>query len=131
MHYSPIQGGKMEICIATARIDLGQKMNRFKHYEVWLWNLTFFDSSNIRFSNLLVELPTNKKAAKKRKEEIKSNFKKIGIKSGSLVGILFNRKSHEIIAIDSSGKRLLVNVDNDFALEELDLDVTYIKFFFD
>ena len=106
-------------------------MNRFKRYVIWLWNLTFFDSSTIRFSNLLVELPTNKKAAKKRKEEIKSNFKKIGIKSGSLVGILFNRKSHEIIAIGSSGKRLLVNVDNDFALEELDLDVTYIKFFFD
>ena len=106
-------------------------MNRFKRYVIWLQNLTFFDSSTTRFYNLLVELPTNKKAAKKRKEEIKSNFKKIGIKSGSLVGILFNRKSHEIIAIDSSGKRLLVNVDNDFALEELDLDVTYIKFFFD
>ena len=121
----------MEIGIATAKIDLGQKMNRFKRYEVWLWNITFFDSSTTRFSNLLVELPADKKAAKKRKEEIKSNFKEVGIKSGSLVGILFNCKSHEIIAIGSSGKRLWVNVDNDFALEELDLDVTSIKFFFD
>lgn len=121
----------MEIGIATARIDLGQKMNRFKRYEVWLWNLTFSDSSTTRFSNLLVELPTDKRTAKKRKEEIKNNFKKIGIKSGSLVGILFNRKSHEIIAIGSSGKRLWVNVDNDFALEELNMDITSIKFFFD
>lgn len=121
----------MEIGIAIAKIDLGQKMNRFKRYEVWLWNLTFSDSSSTRFSNLLVELPKNKKEAKKKKDEIKSNFRKIGIKSGSLVGILFNRKSHEIIAIGSSGKRLWVNVENDFALEELNLDVTSIKFFFD
>lgn len=121
----------MEIGITTAKIDLGQKMSRFKCFEVWMWNINFFDSSSTRFSNLLIELHKDKKNARKQKEEIRNVLRRIGIKNGSLVGILFNRENHEILYIGSSGKKLWVNVKNNYVLEEPKLDITSIKFFFD
>ncbi len=122
----------MEIGIATAKINLSQKMTRFKGLKNWIWSITFFDTSSTNFSNLILKFSKDKKIAKKRKEGIKSNFRQIGIKNGSLVGVLFNRKNHEVIAIGSSGKKLWVSIKDNYDLKELNLDsITSIKFFFD
>lgn len=118
----------MKIGIATAKIDLEQKMSRFKRYKFWVWNIIFSDASSTRFSNLLVELPEDKKEAKKRKKEIKDIFKKIGIKNDSTAILLFNRETHDIIYIGSPEKKLWISVKDDYALEEkLELNITSLK----
>lgn len=121
----------MKIGIATAKIDLSQEINRFKRYEVWLWNITFLDASTTSFSNLLVELPSSKKAAKKKKKEIKDAFKELGIKSGSTVIVLFNRESDDIIAITSPGKKLWVDVEGNYKLKEIGFHSESLRVFLD
>ena len=121
----------MKIGIATAKIDLSQEINRFKRYEVWLWNITFLDASTTSFSNLLVELPSSKKAAKKKKKEIKDAFKELGIKSGSTVIVLFNRESDDIIAITSPGEKLWVDVEGNYKLKEIGFHSESLRVFLD
>lgn len=119
----------MKIGIATAKVDLSQKMKRYKHLNSWYWNILFSDTTSTSFDNLLIQLSSNRKKAKEQKKLIKEVFKDFGLKSGSQVLVLFSRDNHNVLAIGYSGKKLWIDVDDykPKEINELDIDITSLK----
>ena len=119
----------MKIGIATAKVDLSQKMKRYKHLSSWYWNILFSDTTSTSFDNLLIQLSSNRKKAKEQKKLIKEVFKDFGLKSGSQVLVLFSRDNHNVLAIGYSGKKLWIDVDDykPKEINELDIDITSLK----
>lgn len=120
----------MKIGISTATINLDQKIRKQKGSKLLVWDITFFDVSSTSFPNLLISLSKDKHVAKEMKKKLKESFKKIGIKNGSQVVVAFDRSTHDIIAIASSGQRLWFSVKDNFILTELKLNTSSVKVYY-
>lgn len=116
----------MKVGIATAKIDLSQKMHKFKG---WVWDILFSDASTTLFSNLRISFYEDKKKSKKRKKEIKDVFKELDIKTGSTVTILFDLESHDILYIGAFEKDFWISVNDDYALTEPKLEIKSLMSF--
>lgn len=116
----------MKVGIATARIDLSKKMHKFKG---WVWDILFSDASTTFFNNLRIDFYQDRKKSKKRKKEIKDTFKKLNIKNGSTVTILFDLESHDILYIGFPEEEDWISVEDNYTLKEPKLEITSLMSF--